>query len=211
MVVKATRGVTPWALELQLRSFRLDSSRPSAKLLHNKNNSCPVGVHCTDHLLENRTVEEKCFHPVTESVTEWRDTHWRYWISCNVPHYYLKHHTTCFFPNPRRIHENGNKQTNKKINLCVFYGEICTVDHPADTQSTLLPSGGGFEAHRQNLCYDGYIMRHCGCMSEPSLCPRVESAIEMTITTHTHSKQNTFLMYKCRLLDKDEGLTLQAR
>lgn len=46
-------GMTPWALKLQLRSFRLDSSQLPAKLLHNMNNLCPVGARCTDHLLKN--------------------------------------------------------------------------------------------------------------------------------------------------------------
>lgn len=51
------REMTLWALKLQLRSFRLDSSQLSAKLLHNMNKLCLVGARCTDHLLKN-TAEE---------------------------------------------------------------------------------------------------------------------------------------------------------
>lgn len=196
MVVKATGGVTPWALELQLRSFRLDSSRPSAKLLHNKNNSCPVDAHCTDHLLENRTVEERCFYPISESVTSLSGMIHTDIIEYHVMCHIIIQNTTqhFFFLMLAEYITMGIKKI-KDINIGVFNSEIPTVDNPVDTQSFLLPSGGGFEAHRQNPCCDGYIMSHFGCMSEPSLCPRAESTVEMTITTHTHFLSKTLFSH----------------
>lgn len=88
--------MTPWALKLQLRSFRLDSSQLPAKLLHNMNNLCPVGARCTDHLLKN-TAEDMHFLPIIkENVKVPCDKHGDHWISCNAPDYYSEHNTTWF-------------------------------------------------------------------------------------------------------------------
>lgn len=91
MIEKATeelRGVTLGALKLQLRSFRLDSSQLSAKLLHNMNNLCPVGARCTGHLLRN-AVKNMYFYPImTENVKVTFDKHEDLWIICNAPDFF---------------------------------------------------------------------------------------------------------------------------